>query len=235
MFCPKCGSKQGERRFCTSCGTNLAAVSQALQTPFAGQIPGPVTSGSHYLAQPGFNPMLTPYEMERQREYAKGMKMLVLGGAFLGFNILKVLFSFGHANFGFWGVLSLILFAVGLSKVLSWRNVAGVATHSVLAAVPPAIPEQTPVPAPTPNTAQLQRPHPGPPPIPQPVFSALQPATQTNEIEPARSTTHAATNQHGLPRIIPSVTEDDTRRLPDQQVRPQAEQPAGPQANWKME
>jgi hypothetical protein len=152
MFCPKCGSNQGERRFCTTCGTNLAAVSQALHVP-AGHIPGQLPTGSQYLT-----PVLMPYEMERQQEYAKGMKLLVLGGAFLGYNILKVILSFGHASFGFWGVVSLIVFAVGLSKVLSWRPATGVAAHGALNMATPPVPEPPPVATPTPHSAQLQRP-----------------------------------------------------------------------------
>jgi hypothetical protein len=175
MFCPKCGSNQGERRFCTTCGTNLAAVSQALHVP-AGHIPGQLPTGSQYLT-----PVLMPYEMERQQEYAKGMKLLVLGGAFLGYNILKVILSFGHASFGFWGVVSLIVFAVGLSKVLSWRPATGVAAHGALNMATPPVPEPPPVATPTPHSAQLQRPHPLPPPVPQPVFSAAR----TGEIETA--------------------------------------------------
>jgi hypothetical protein len=199
MFCPTCGANQGERRFCTACGTNLAAVSQALHSPVA-PLAGQAPSGSQYLPPP-----TTPYDLERQREYASGWKLLMLGSVALSYNILKILFSFGHSSFGFWGFIGLVLFAIGLSKVLSWRQMTGMAPHAVVQTVPP-VQQQPPVPAPTPNTAQLQRP-------PQPVFSALQPGTRTDEIEAARLTNY----------ISGSATEDETLQLPSQK------------ANWKME
>lgn len=214
MFCPKCGLNQGERRFCTGCGTNLAAVSQSLQglLPVPPSHSGPIHPGG----APFLMPPITAYEMERQREYAKGMKLLLVGGAFLAFNILKFIFSFGHSSFGFFGFIGLILFAVGLSKVLSWRHVAGTATNAVLQAVPAAMPEHAPMPpltAPTPNTAQLNQ-------APKPVFSAVPPGTRTDELEPARITNNAAP---AVSNFVPSVTEDDTRHLPNQKT------------NWKME
>lgn len=200
MFCPKCGANQGERRFCTTCGTNLAAVSQALHAPALPSVAQP-PGNSQYLPPP-----VTPYDMERQREYASGVKLLMLGGAALGYNILKIILSFGQASFGFWGFIGLVLFASGLSKVISWRQLAGMATHAVLQSVPPPVQQQPPLAAPTLNTAQLNQP-------PKPVFSALQPGTRTDEIEPARLTNH----------VTASATEDETMQLP------------GQQANWKME
>lgn len=232
MFCPKCGSNQEDRRFCTVCGTNLAAVSQALHAPAGVQIPSPMPLTTPYPAQPPLRHLL-PHEMERQREYASGMKMLVIGGAFLGYNILKVLFSFGHANFGFWGVISLIVFAVGLSKVLSWKQVAGVTTNAVLQTMPPQS-VATPMPAPAPNTAQLQTSRPGTAHPPQPVFSAPPPALRTDEIEPARYTAQATANLPPYASVMPSVIEDETRRLADQQAQSKPD-PAGSQANWKTE
>lgn len=231
MFCPKCGSNQEERRFCTVCGTNLAVVSQALRAPVGAQIPSQAPPVSQYLAQPSLRHLL-PHEMERQREYASGMKMLVIGGAVLGYSILKVVLSFGHASFGFWGFISLIVFAFGLSKVLSWKQMAGVATDAVLQTVPP--PMATPIPTPTPNTAQLQQRVPAaafaPP---QPVFSALQPAARTDEIEPARLTTPATANLPSPASVMPSVIEDETRQLPNQKA--QAEQAVSSPGNWKTE
>lgn len=217
MFCPKCGLNQGERRFCTGCGTNLAAVSQSLhsQLPVNSTQTGPTHPvGMQFMPSP-----MTPYEMERQREYAKGMKMMLVGGAFLAFNILKFILSFGHSSFGFFGFVGLILFAVGLSKVLSWRQIAGTANSAVLQAVPaPEHRIMPPSPAPTPNTAQLNQP-------PKPVFSAVPPGTRTDELEPARLTNNATPTTTDF---MPSVTEDDTRHLPNQQ-------PNGQKPNWKME
>lgn len=215
MFCPKCGSNQGERRFCTGCGTNLAAVSQSLlgnlvppNHAYTGQLPH---------SQSFMTPPITPYEMERQREYANGMKMLLVGGAFLAYNIFKFIVSFGHSGFGFFSFVGLVLFAIGLAKVLSWRQLNSNANHAVMHSVPAPPPEFRPMPAPTPNTAQLNQ-------IPKPVFSAVPPGTRTDELEPVRRTNNvAAPISNFVPGVTPSVTEDDTRHLPKQQ------------ANWKME
>ena len=198
MFCPQCGLNQEERRFCTRCGANLSAVSQALRNPS----PGPVAGTPPYLP-----PSITPYEMERQREYAKGMKLLLVGGAFLAFNILRFILTFGHSSISFFGFVGLVLFAVGLSKVLSWRQIAGVATHAVLQSVPPPVPQQ-PTPTPTPQTAQFKQ-------TPHPVFSAVPPGTRTDELEPVRRTHSAPAAAH---TFAPSITEDDTRQLPSQQA-----------------
>lgn len=44
MYCPNCGSNQpDDKRFCTSCGTNLGAVSAALSGQIAVPIPAPST------------------------------------------------------------------------------------------------------------------------------------------------------------------------------------------------
>ncbi len=221
MFCPKCGSNQGERRFCTGCGTNLTTVSQALHGPLPGSLPGSLPGVGPGASQYLTPPLLTPYEMERQREYAKGMKLLLLGGAFLAFNILRFILSFGHSSFnGFFAFVGLVLFAVGLARVLSWRQIAGTATNAVLQAVPASMPEQMPMPpiaAPAPHTAQLNQAR-------KPVFSAVPPGTRTDELEPARLTNNATP---AVSSFAPSVTEDDTRHLPNQK--------ANQKANWKME
>ncbi len=216
MFCPKCGANQGARRFCTGCGTNLTNVSQALHGPLPGALPGVGPESGSGASQYLTPPLLTSYEMERQREYAKGMKLLLLGGAFLAFNILRFILSFGHSSFnGFLGFVGLVLFAVGLARVLSWRQLAGTATNAVLHAVPTAMPEQALLPgaAPTPHTAQLKQ-------APRPVFSAVPPGTRTDELEPALLTNNATP---AVSNFAPSITEDDTRHLPNQKK------------NWKME
>ena len=223
MFCPKCGSNQGERRFCTGCGTNLALVFQSLhgQLPVTPTHTGPIHTGQIPPGVHFMTPPLTPYEMERQREYAKGMKLLLVGGAFLAFNILRFILSFGHSSFGFFGFIGLVLFAVGLSKVLSWRHIAGTATNAVLQAVPASMPEYRPMPpnaVPTPNTAQLNQ-------VPKPVFSAVPPGTRTDELEPARLTNNATP---AVANFASSVTEDDTQHLPNQKTN-------GQKTNWKME
>lgn len=228
MFCPKCGSNQGERRFCTGCGTNLAAVSQSLlgALPANPAQPGPVHTGPAHMGQMPqsqhfMTPPITPYEMERQREYANGMKMLLVGGAFLAYNIFKFILSFGHSGFGFFSFVGLVLFAIGLSKVLSWRHLTGTAGHTALHAVSAPQPEFVRMPVSTPNTAQLNQ-------VPKPVFSAVPPGTRTDELEPVRRTNNvAAPVSNFAPSVTPSVTEDDTRHLPNQQAKQQA--------NWKME
>ena len=59
MYCPTCGSNQSEgKKFCTICGTNLQIITQAL----TGQL-SPAYSAP---------PIPHPYEIERQREIAKG-------------------------------------------------------------------------------------------------------------------------------------------------------------------
>ena len=56
MFCPKCGSNQGDgKKFCTVCGTNLFIVSQAL----TGQMPQPPVQYAP--------PAVSPLEIERQQ------------------------------------------------------------------------------------------------------------------------------------------------------------------------
>ena len=211
MFCPKCGSNQGERRFCTTCGANLAAVSQTLQSPAMPAV-GQLPNNSQYLPPP-----VTPVELERQREYASGWKLLMLGSAALGYTILRIILSFGEASFGFWGFIGLVLFASGLAKIISWRRAAEAAGHAVLQPVPLPVQPQPALPAPTPNTAQLNQP-------PRPVFSALQPGTPTDEIEPTRLTSHVTSNLASVAvNVAPAVTEDETMQLPSQK------------ANWKME
>lgn len=219
MFCPKCGSNQGERRFCTGCGTNLAAVSQSLLGTLPGSPapPSPTPTGQLPHSQHFMTPPITPYEMERQREYANGMKMLLVGGAFLAYNIFKFIVSFGHSGFGFFSFVGSVLFAVGLAKVLSWRQLNSNANHVAMHSVPAPQPEFRPMPAPTPHTAQLNQ-------VPNPVFSAVPPGTRTDELEPMRRTNNVAAP---VSNFAPSVTEDDTRHLPSQQAKQQA--------NWKME
>src|SRR5215813_4209572 len=112
MFCPKCGSNQGEgKRFCTVCGTNLAAVSQAL----TGQIPQP-----NYYAPP----MPHPLEIERQRGMAKGVRLSIIGGGIVALNFFSFIFSGpfrGGSPFGFWTFIGFILLATGISKIITSR------------------------------------------------------------------------------------------------------------------
>src|SRR5262249_24329564 len=112
MFCPKCGSNQGEgKKFCTVCGTNLAAVSQAL----TGQNPLP-----HYYAPP----ILDPLEIEKQREMAKGVRLSIIGGGIVALKFFSFIFSGpfrGGSPFGFWTFIGFILLAAGISKIITSR------------------------------------------------------------------------------------------------------------------
>jgi hypothetical protein len=118
MFCPKCGSNQGEgKRFCTVCGTNLAAVSQAI----TGQIPQPV-----YYAPPAPHPI----EIERQRATAKGVRLSIIGGGIVAWNFFSFIFSAyrGGAPSRFWMLIGFVLLAAGISKIISSRPPSAAST-----------------------------------------------------------------------------------------------------------
>lgn len=187
MFCPKCGSNQGDsKKFCTVCGTNLLIVSQAL----TGQLtpPQPVI--------PALPPIVKQTVYNRHEETRNGITMAIVGGSFLIYQIVNFLFSAPFTGwrspFGFFSFFAFIIFAVGISKIVSSRVIAETAsaTPSLFnSAVPTAVRDQSSV------QAQAALPH--------PVFSAATPIHQTtprtNELDPVE------------PNI--SVTEDDTRHL----------------------
>jgi hypothetical protein len=173
MYCPKCGSNQGEgKRFCTVCGTNLAAVSQAL----TGRIP-----------QPDYYAPLVPHplEVERQKEMAGGVRLSIIGGAFVAMQFFKFVFSnhFSGSPFGFWAFIGFILLAVGISKIVASRSPSAANPHA-------------PAPHQTQSMRQVHS---------NPVFSAQtesgSSAPQTSELEP-------------ISRHVTSVIEDETRQLP---------------------
>jgi hypothetical protein len=166
MFCPKCGSNQGEgKRFCTVCGTNLAAVSQAL----TGQIPQP-----NYYATPAPHPL----EIERQRAMAKGVRLSIIGGGIVALNFFSFIFSGpfrGGSPFGFWTFIGFILLAIGISKIITSRPVgSGDMRDTPAPQIQPAMH----------STHQIHQAS------PQPVFSAapaVEPSTpRTSELEPSR-------------------------------------------------
>jgi hypothetical protein len=173
MFCPKCGSNQGDgKKFCTVCGTNLLVVSQAL----TGQLSQPPIS---YTA-----PAPSPLEIERQQqverqsEMKSGIVMAVLGGGYLLYKIISFIFLlpfYGwHSPFGFLGFVAFILFAIGISKIFSSRA----ATASAQPSLPPA--------------------HRAPVTAPQPVFSIPtmeSAAPRTNELEPVRRPASSVTEE----------------------------------------
>ena len=178
MFCPKCGSNQGEgKRFCTVCGTNLAAVSQAL----TGQIPQP-----NYYTPPAPHPL----EIERQRDMAKGVRLSIIGGGIVALNFFSFIFSGpfrGGSPFGFWTFIGFILLAIGISKIITSRP------PSVASAPAPA-PHET-------HSIHQANPHPV---FSAP--AAVEPAaTRTSELEPVRRPSLSVTEDdtrhlpHGRP------------------------------------
>jgi hypothetical protein len=171
MFCPRCGSNQGEgKKFCTACGTNLAIVSRAL----SGELP---------VAHPPPYQPPAPSELERQRQMTQGVKLTIIGGAFVAVQFLKFLFSLpwggGGSLFSGWGLVGLIIAAIGLAKIVSSRPVYSLA-------VPPMQPP-------------LQAPHLNSPPV-------LSETQMGDEGEAA--TIRLASLAHP-----PEVTEETTRRL----------------------
>lgn len=176
MFCPNCGVHQtGERRFCPSCGQNLALISQAMSGDFG--VPANVSSGQQTL-------------LERRRQYdlSKGVKLTIIGGAFLAIQFFGFIFSIpfrgGSSPFGFFSFIALILMAVGVSKIVNARPVAQIGRQSYPASPPPPVYQQV---SPPPMVAQDFIVHPDAPP--------------TGDLVDSR---HPA----------PSVTEDDTQHLP---------------------
>src|SRR5262245_14029358 len=113
MFCPKCGSNQGEeRKFCTSCGTNLLVVSQAL----SGKFPQP-------LPQHPLPPTPRIITRDREREMSKGLSLAIIGGGIMAGRLITYIFTGFHdgSPFGFLGFIGFILLAVGVAKVVSYR------------------------------------------------------------------------------------------------------------------
>lgn len=185
MFCPKCGSNQGDsKKFCTVCGTNLLLVSQAL----TGQLAPP---------QPVIHPMppvTLPVDLNRHHEIRNGITMAMLGGGYLIYKIISFLFfapfNGWRSPFGFGSFIAFIVFAIGISKIISSRVIpeAQSATSNFVAPATFAVAQPQ---------SQMQ------PAPPQPVFSATTPpqesARRTNELAPVHPTI--------------SVTEDDTKHL----------------------
>lgn len=172
MFCPKCGSNQGDgKKFCTICGTNLLIVSQAL----TGQLP---QSPIHYAPPP-----VSSLELERQKEMRQGITMTVLGGGYIVYKLISFIFSFPfygwRSPFGFLSFVAFIFFAVGISKVLSSR----VTSAPSMGPNPLSIPTGM---SPSPKLAQ-----------PQPVFSGISTsetaAPRTSELKPNQRPTTSVT------------------------------------------
>jgi hypothetical protein len=110
MFCPNCGSNQGnERRYCTICGTNLLVVSQALS--------GGLPQTSQYIP-----PAPDPYEHKRQKQLARGVTQTIIGGVLVAMNLFSFIFR-GPFRGGsqFWTFVGFVLLALGISKIINSR------------------------------------------------------------------------------------------------------------------
>lgn len=176
MFCPNCGVHQtGDRRFCPSCGQNLALISQAM----SGNLmqPAAMAAGRESLT-----------ERRRQDELSKGVKLTIIGGAFLAIQFFGFIFSIpfrgGSSPFGFFSFIALILMAVGVSKLVNARPVSQPNRFGYAAAPPLPVYQQIPQ---QPVVAHDLEVHPDAPP--------------TGDLVEA-------------PHHPPSVTEDDTQHLP---------------------
>lgn len=166
MYCPKCGSNQSEgKRFCTVCGTNLLVVTQAL----SGQLP------------PAYHPpaVPNPYEIERHRDNAKGVKLAIIGGGLVALKFFSFIIS-GSSLLHPISIIGLILLAVGVSKMVASRPVV----------------EQMPMPYARNETPPMSVGN------PQPVFSS---APRTGELGPIPHPTPSVTEDETrhLPRSAP--------------------------------
>src|SRR5262245_41070313 len=157
MYCPNCGSNQSEgKKFCTICGTNLQIVTQAL----SGQL-SPVYSPP---------PVHHPYEIERQRETARGIRLAIIGGGFLVFKFFNMIVSGGSVVSPL-SFIGFILLAVGVSKLLAFRPAEPAHKNPLAASFhPPQIQQNAPASAnvqsvhsSAPRTSELPSvPHPAP-------------------------------------------------------------------------
>ena len=191
MFCPKCGSNQGEgRKFCTSCGTNLLVVSQAL----SGKIP----PSQHSLPHPH---RIIP--RDRERELSKGLSLAIIGGGIMVGRLITYIFTGFHdgSPFGFLGFIGFVFLAIGVARIISYRarNMQPEtmsAPHANAELYQPNTLANTPA-----NIVAAPAP-------PQPVFSASSgdayEAPRTSELEPIEDAKDPK----------PSVTEAETQTLP---------------------
>ena len=174
MFCPNCGVHQGgDRKFCPSCGQNLAVVSQAM----GGQFGGPAHQA------PG---VPTFADRRRQEDLAKGVKLTIIGGAFLAIQFFGFIFSIpfrgGSSPFGFFSFVAFVLMAVGVSKLVNARPVVTQNRFNYQAQPQQAF-------------------HQAPQQSVMPDFQVHPDAPPTGDLVDTR-------------QPVPSVTEDDTQHLP---------------------
>jgi len=176
MFCPNCGSKQSrEKRFCTTCGTNLEFVSQAL----TGGVP-PVSSRPPEMS--------VPAEIERQRKMAKGARLAIIGGGIVALKFFSFIFAGpfrGGSPFGFWTLIGFIMLGIGVSKIISARP------HHAPVIVPSSFTSTTSSQAL--NDAGRQ------PVMPKPYFSELAPDTSEMDRRPHPVPSVTEDETHSLP------------------------------------
>ncbi len=187
MFCPKCGANQAEgRKFCTTCGTGLAIVSQAV----SGQVPT-----AAYLPYPPY-PM-DPHAAEREQQAAKGLRLTVTGGIFVAIYLFSFVLSLPMRGgdvpslVSLLGFIGLIMGASGAAKLVGARPPYATSLRQMPMPAPPAHPHPVQPPAALPNFA------------PPPIFSAPR------EAENAPPTGALASTPP------PSVLEEATQHLPE--------------------
>jgi len=153
MYCPSCGASQSEeKKFCTNCGTNLLAVSRALQGPPAAFTPTPALQ----------SPMDRAREAEREQRYASGLRFTIFGAAFLAFQLLRFIFSW-HLNegspFGFFSIVAVVLVSIGISRIATSRTHQFIPQRQVtpLVTPPPQAQETTMIEAPPSVTEETTR------------------------------------------------------------------------------
>jgi hypothetical protein len=117
MYCPNCGANQADqKKFCTNCGTNLLAVSRALQGP-------PVVFAAP--PAPFQNPIDRIRDAQRERRYASGVRLTIIGGAILALQLLRFIFSWhlGQGSpFGFFSLVAIVIASIGISRIATSRK-----------------------------------------------------------------------------------------------------------------
>jgi hypothetical protein len=140
MYCPSCGANQADqKKFCTNCGTNLLAVSRALQGPPAVFAAPPA---------PFQNPIDRIRDAQRERRYASGVRLTIIGGAFLALQLLRFIFSW-HLDqgspFGFFSLVAIVIASIGISRIATSRIQPSIPQRQVTpSSITPGTPEVTP-------------------------------------------------------------------------------------------
>jgi hypothetical protein len=93
MFCPKCGTQNTDTgKFCRSCGTDLATVSEALT--------GKLNSKNHVFGgRQAISPMLATDKKGKPVHWEGAITKLFSGSAFL---IISIILAFSQMGRGWW-------------------------------------------------------------------------------------------------------------------------------------